>query len=122
LLPEQALYQLSYTLKTMSNPTFQRWRETFMHTRELGPVHFEMSRDQLQELFGEPDDVAVTLPIVVYGGLEFHFDPAGLLWLIYRDSEAGVEVSITRPNDAEGGGLEPHTLASALCSANKAST
>ena len=82
--------------------TFTEWWENFRKTGDICPVRLGCSRSDLRELWGEPDDVSTSgkhgVPhILVYGGLEFHFEPGpeGRLFLIYQDSDEGVvQVSI----------------------------
>ncbi len=64
----------------------------FLKTGELGPVRLGMSREQVQELLGEPDDTGGNsrrhrVPTIwKYGDLELHFEQGGnRLTLIHAD-------------------------------------
>lgn len=82
----------------MAGGAFRAWHTKFAGYGLIEPVKLGMSRQELEHLFGEPDDVGgvsrnITQPSIwLYDGLEFHFDASGddRLCLIFRDDENGV--------------------------------
>lgn len=82
----------------MAGDAFKAWHAEFARSGMILPVKLGMSRDQLEQLFGLPDDIGgfsqtrKQPAIWLYDGLEFHFDPSGddRLCLIFRDDDNGV--------------------------------
>ena len=83
---------------------FSAWWERLQKTGEIAPVQLGCRRSDLRKLWGEPDDESASRAggaphILVYGQVEFHFEPEpeGGLFLIYRDNDDGVvELCIKR--------------------------
>lgn len=66
----------------------------FFRTGNFGPIKLGMRRDELEQILGEPDNLAYVhsnkrryAGIYLYGNIEFHFDesPESHLWLIFSD-------------------------------------
>jgi hypothetical protein len=74
-----------------SNDAFLTWWREYERTGKLGAVHLGMTREDLRQLFGEPDDTAKGFRkrplsgIWKYGEIEFHFGFEGELFLIFID-------------------------------------
>ena len=84
---------------------FTIWRNQILHnSRDISPLKFGMSQDEIVEVFGKPDAVSTmrsggkTL-IVKYHDIELHFDGKTHqgLYLIYSDDE--IELSITAEHE-----------------------
>ncbi|MDP9838306.1 hypothetical protein J2T09_003073 [Neorhizobium huautlense] len=82
----------------MAGEAFKAWHAEFARSGVIRPVKLGMSRHQLEQLFGLPDDMGGVSrtrkqpSIWLYDGLEFHFAASGddRLCLIFRDDENGV--------------------------------
>ena len=80
---------------------FTIWRNQILQNpRDISPLKFGMSQDEVIEIFGNPDAVSTMRsdgkPLILkYHDIELHFDrkaPHGL-YLVYSDDE--IELSIT---------------------------
>ena len=80
---------------------FTIWRNQILQNpRDISPLKFGMSQDEVIEIFGKPDAVSTMRsdgkPLILkYHDIELHFDrktPHGL-YLVYSDDE--IELSIT---------------------------
>ena len=87
---------------------FKIWRNQILQNpRDISPLKFGMSQDEIVEVFGKPDAVSTMRsggkPLILkYRDIELHFDGKNRhgLYLIYSDEE--IDLSIT-PDDKEGG-------------------
>lgn len=84
---------------------FTIWRNQILQNpRDISPLKFGMSQDEVIEIFGKPDAVSTMRsdgkPLILkYCDIELHFDrkaPHGL-YLVYSDDE--IELSITDHHD-----------------------
>ena len=79
---------------------FTIWRNQILQNpRDISPLKFRMSQDEIVEVFGKPDAVSIMRsggkPLVVkYHDIELHFDGKAHqgLYLIYSDDE--IELNI----------------------------
>lgn len=84
---------INYSTAAMnsSSAQFQTWWHDYERTGKLGVIHLGMTRDDLRQLFGEPDDAAKGFRkqpqtgIWKYGDVEFHFGLEGELFFIFID-------------------------------------
>jgi hypothetical protein len=87
----------------MSSREFQEWWDRFSVTGDICPVRLGMSREDLRNLFGDPDDTEgisrkhPTPALWKYDNLEFHF---GSKWedglsLIYLEENEVTKISIS---------------------------
>jgi len=90
---------------------FEAWWRHFRQTGDICPLRLGMSRDEMREILGEPNDTGGTTskhkrPLIWrYADVEFHFGHAleDGLHLIYCESEDGaVRVCISQARDAGG--------------------
>ncbi len=85
-----------------SNERFTTWWQEYERTNKLGVVRLGMTREDLRQLFGEPDDTAKGFRkrplsgIWKYGEIEFHFDFDGRLFLIYTEAPDGEPRTIAK--------------------------
>lgn len=95
----------------MLDDRFDRWRRVVDETGDICPVRLGMTRDELRQILGEPEDVGATstrqkLPLIWrYGTTEFHFGPSrtsGLQMIFEEDSTGTVRLSIPRRQLAPG--------------------
>ena len=80
---------------------FNIWKNHAINTRDILPLKFGMSQDEVIEILGQPDDVSTMRvsgkPLILkYHDIELHFDRKGL-HLIYSDDE--IELSITAEHE-----------------------
>jgi hypothetical protein len=74
-----------------TNERFLAWWQDYERTGKLGAIRLGMTRDDLHQLFGEPDDTAKGFRkkpktgIWKYGDVEFHFGLEGELHLVFMD-------------------------------------
>ena len=86
--------------KTMKQD-FKIWRNQILQNpRDISPLKFGMSQDEIVEVFGKPDAVSTMRsggkPLIMkYHDIELYFDGKAHqgLYLIYSDDE--IELSIT---------------------------
>ncbi len=75
-----------------TNERFLAWWQDYERTGKLGAIRLGMTRDDLHQLFGEPDDTAKGFRerplsgIWKYGEIEFHFDFEGKIFLVYTET------------------------------------
>jgi hypothetical protein len=87
----------------MPSAEFKEWWKRFRVTGDICPVQLGMTRDELNAILGEPDDVSTMsrkerVPAIwKYDDLEFHFEHGsnGTLWLIFREVDNIVQTSIS---------------------------
>lgn len=90
----------------MASREFQEWWDRFSAAGDICPVRLGMTREELRELFGDPDETGGASlkhrapSIWKYGDLEFHFGlrPEDPLRLIYLERDEVVKVSISAQN------------------------
>jgi hypothetical protein len=100
----------------MASTSYQQWWEHFVQTGDICPLRLGASRQEVEALFGPPDDFSAdaTAPATAfiwkYAGVEFHFGtrPESHLWLIYMDAPNGVLLSIGGHYGRRPHGLERH--------------
>ena len=83
---------------------FNIWKNHVIETRDISPLKFGMSQDEVIEIMGQPDDVSTMRvsgkPLILkYHDIELHFDRKARhgLHLIYSDDE--IELSITAEHE-----------------------
>lgn len=82
---------------------FNIWRNQVIKARDISPLKFGMSQEEVIEILGKPDDISMVKvggkPLILkYHDIELHFDErwGNNLFLIYSDYE--IELSIMQTN------------------------
>jgi hypothetical protein len=78
-------------IMTSKSTAFNNWWNDYERTGLIRPVQLGMTCADIQSLFGEPEAAGkgfTRRPLMViwkFGGIEFHFDADGRLYLIYTE-------------------------------------
>jgi len=78
---------------TSKSSAFNHWWGQYERSGTISPVQLGMVREDIKNLFGEPDTTArgwrrrPLMGIWSFGKIEFHFDTDGRLYQLYTENE-----------------------------------
>jgi hypothetical protein len=94
-----------YVRSKMASSSYNQWFENLCKTGNISPIRLGMTRQELIETFGEPDQISLEkhsrpAGILKYGGLEFFFGQSqndGLEMIFHDDDNGDIKFLIKNP-------------------------
>lgn len=83
----------------MATDKFMKWRKIVFETKDISPLRFGMTQEEVMKEFGKPDTTSTEIrngrPLIFkYHDIEFHFDEREnhTLFLVYSDETENLSI------------------------------